>query len=650
VRTSKSSNSGKTQPAAQSSRRTATPVTDANRDAFDARDLIYRPALVELPLELYPDWNRIHILDQGQQGACTGFGLAAVINYQLASRRKLAIQSSSSRVSPHMLFEQAKRFDQWPGVRYNYSSARGAMKAWFHTGACSEALWPQPQAVSSGLTPAQQASALDVPLGAYYRVLPMRTDVHAALVETGVVYVVAGTHDGWGAVWGLSEIPFDGATGPGTSGHAFAIVGYTKDGFLVQNSWGSKWGGFVDASGQAHAGIALWRYADFDRNVWDLWVARLAIPLESLDALPGRSKAPSAIGKRENIGGPPAHRIWGHYVHIDDGEFDTAGQYPTYPAEIPRIVEAALTAEDGKPVDHVLLIAHGGLNSVDGAGSRVGAWREVFKRNRIGEIHFIWETGLVATIADLITGKRAEVQERVGGISDWTDSWIERLTGRAGHAVWHDMQRDAESSYSPGNPNAAGSALSAELIRQWNDLPKKPTIHLLGHSAGAIWQGHLLQDWARQKGPTINNLILMAPACTVDFFFDHYVPQLQSRILDEAIAMKLDDGAEQDDSVAFIYRKSLLYLVSNAYEDPRAAVPILGIDKYTGDVQARLKAAVVAQYFTSIIAAHGSSQSASSTHGGFDNDLASMNHVLGRVLGAAPANGKAFVSDDLKGY
>jgi Papain family cysteine protease len=643
-------NKKKEPPPARQRRKAAAPKTDANRDAFDARDLIYRPALVELPGALYPNWDWITPLDQGQEGACTGFGLAAIINYQLASRRKQPLRSANERVSPHMLFEQAKRFDQWPGVKYDYSSARGAMKAWFHTGACSEALWPAAAQASSGLSPAQQASALDVPLGAYYRVLPRRTDVHAALVETGVVFVAAGTHDGWADAYGKPEIAFEGSTGPGTSGHAFALVGYTKEGFLVQNSWGAKWGGFVDPGGKKRAGIALWRYADFDRNAWDLWVARLAIPLESLDALPGRSKSPTALGKRESVAGPPAHRIWGHYVHIDDGEFDTTGQYPTYPNEVARIVDAALTAEDGRPVDHVLLIAHGGLNTIDGAGSRVGAWREVFKRNRIGEIHFIWETGLVATIADLITGKKAEVQERVGGVSDWTDSWIEKLTGRAGNAIWRDMQRDAESAFSTGNPGAAGTAFLKALFAHYNALAKKPKFHLLGHSAGAILHGHLLQDWARRGGPAIDTLTLMAPACTVDFFFGQHVPQLKNGTLRETAVMKLDDGTEKDDSVAFIYRKSLLYLVSHAYENPKAVVPILGMDKNAADVAKRLVGAGVANKYSSIIAAPGSAQSASRTHGGFDNDLASMNHVLERVLGKPPGAGKKFEPDNLKGY
>src|SRR3989304_5463012 len=117
-------------------------IRDVQRDSFDFRDLIYRPALVELPDELYPRWNYLHILDQKSEGACTGFGLAAVVNYLLAHKHKRAPTKPQVRASARMLFEMAKRYDQWPGEKYDWSSSRGAMKGWFKHGVCSEDDWP----------------------------------------------------------------------------------------------------------------------------------------------------------------------------------------------------------------------------------------------------------------------------------------------------------------------------------------------------------------------------------------------------------------------------------------------------------------------------------------------------------------------------
>lgn len=48
------------------------------------------------------------ILDQGHEGACTGYALAAVINF-LLSRRNI-----DRAVSSRMLYELARRYDEWP--------------------------------------------------------------------------------------------------------------------------------------------------------------------------------------------------------------------------------------------------------------------------------------------------------------------------------------------------------------------------------------------------------------------------------------------------------------------------------------------------------------------------------------------------------
>ena len=92
-------------------------------------------------------------------------------------------------------------------------------------------------------------------LGAYYRLRPVVTDYHAAINETGAIFVSARVHGGWGAPpesngKALPRIKFSSAQ---TGGHAFAIVGYVSDGFIVQNSWGKKW---------AQKGFAVWLYED----------------------------------------------------------------------------------------------------------------------------------------------------------------------------------------------------------------------------------------------------------------------------------------------------------------------------------------------------------------------------------------------------
>ena len=55
------------------------------------------------------------ILNQGQEGACTGFGLACVANY-LLWRQHLALGGSvPASVSLRMFYNPARHYDEWPG-------------------------------------------------------------------------------------------------------------------------------------------------------------------------------------------------------------------------------------------------------------------------------------------------------------------------------------------------------------------------------------------------------------------------------------------------------------------------------------------------------------------------------------------------------
>src|SRR6187455_1214620 len=91
---------------------------DARPDRLDLRDLPYRPPLRSLPpafpgdaavREFLAGYVRAGlVLDQGTEGACTGFGLAGVVNYLFWVRhRNLAEKGDLARVSARMLYELA---------------------------------------------------------------------------------------------------------------------------------------------------------------------------------------------------------------------------------------------------------------------------------------------------------------------------------------------------------------------------------------------------------------------------------------------------------------------------------------------------------------------------------------------------------------
>src|SRR5438128_117917 len=84
-------------------------------DSVDFRDRMYTAALVDVPQRIrLEDYRRyvVPIHDQGQEPACTGFALATVANYLLRRRK---VDRDDVAVSPRMLYEIAKRYDEWAG-------------------------------------------------------------------------------------------------------------------------------------------------------------------------------------------------------------------------------------------------------------------------------------------------------------------------------------------------------------------------------------------------------------------------------------------------------------------------------------------------------------------------------------------------------
>jgi hypothetical protein len=182
---------------------------------------MYVPTLVEvgvrIPISQYRR-HRVPILDQGEEGACTGFGLATVAHYLL---RRRAVVRDTRRVSPRMLYALARRYDEWTGEDYEGSSCRGAMKGWHKHGVCADTIWRHdPGTPDYILTDERLRDAQRRPLGAYFRV--NHKDVvamHAAITEVGVLYASASVHTGWDEVKPDGSIPF-GERSSMLGGHA----------------------------------------------------------------------------------------------------------------------------------------------------------------------------------------------------------------------------------------------------------------------------------------------------------------------------------------------------------------------------------------------------------------------------------------------
>ncbi len=585
-------------------------ITNTQADVPDNRDLIYQSPLIKLEKFIDPlVHTRRRILDQKSEGACTGFAVAAAINLlnQRAGRDIV--------VSARMLYEMAKRNDEWPGEEYDGSSLRGAIHGWKNMGVCKEDLWQYRVGSNKGsLTIEMARDARNNTIGAYYRLKPVISDFHAALNETGVIAVSAKVHKGWDdPEYGIIEYHKNKG-----GGHAFVIVGYNDKGFWIQNSWGKSWG---------DNGVALWSYEDWVKNVMDAWVFRLALPTPQIFNMRAESARLSTeeAGKTEKSAVPRSN-IAGHFVHIDDGAYMASGRYWSTDADVEQT--AKLVANSTK-YKHVLLYVHGGLNSPKDSAYRIAAMKDVFKANEIYPFHVMYDTGIAEELKDLILRKEANASERTGGFCDWTDRFVEGLVRRPGTLLWDEMKQDAHDAFSRGG---AGIDTLGHFFNHIKKSGRRVKFHLVGHSTGAVAIAHLLQT-LRRSNISISSCSLMAPACTIDLYHDAYLPVLQKKTkirLGDMAIYNLKNELEEDDHVAKVYRKSLLYLVSKAFERVKDK-PLLGMENFEA-------LATTAGPQPKFIYSNGveGQRTRSTSHGGFDNDVYTMNHILRRVLGAKP--------------
>jgi hypothetical protein len=507
------------------------------------------------------------------------------------------------RVSPRMLYHMARIYDEWAGEDYEGSSCRGAMKGWHRHGVCTERKWPyyDRRGRARFLRPKagweQEAAAR--PLGAYYRVnKDSIADLQAAIHEVGAVYVSAAVHDGWFLEEAdtLPKIPMM----PGeTGGHAFALVGYRPDGFIVQNSWGRSWG---------YGGFALMTYEDWVEHGSDAWVAVLGAPM-SVEAPPTTVSSyrlrDVADGKAEWSwrSDRAAPRAAYHNRNVEPLSEDVAYRHTVVLGNNGRALNRFLYLHDAAdavreaafrlPLDwlrgqsklKLVIYAHGGLNDEETSVKRIRVMAPYFRDNEIYPLFVTWKTGLMESMVGMLEdvagrffaprgieparGWLTDLEQQISEARDRTiEVACEQLLIKP---VWMQMKQNAEAAAAA---RAGVALLAAHLLALKKELPKLE-VHLIGHSAGSILLGHLLTKLgARIK---TSSLSLYAPACTVEFALSHYGRAVQRRALtkNRIYCDLLDDERERADSVG-PYGKSLLYLVSRALETVHK-MPILGM-------------------------------------------------------------------------
>jgi len=558
------------------------PILDARPDTIDFRDQMYIADLTEVPVEKnLADYQKagVPILDQGADGACAGFGLATVAQYLLRTRK---VRPDTTNISPWMLYQMAQCADPHDeSAAYGQSgnpdvgaSCRSAMKGWNQNGVCQASYF-------SKAGPCKPANELVVdarlrPLGAYFRVNHKDlVAMHTALTEVGILYVSALVHRGW---FDAKEDGLIRQSPDYRGGHAFAIVAYDKAGFWIQNSWGKHW---------AASGFGYLSYDDWLENGTDVWVARLGVPIELSRAYSAATINTSNLDVQSS--GYAVPELAPHIISIgDNGILNTNGQWAKTADQVREVFKTQFPADTKSwRKKRLVLYAHGGLVSESDAVSRIGWYWSNLKPCEMYLVGFVWHTDYLTTLGEILHDALAQIKPE--GILDTTkDFLLDRLDdslepiGRVftGKSEWDKMKANAMAATQAAS---GGARIAATAIKEYSDSLSEADralleIHLVGHSAGSIFLAPLIQFLTNDCGLQIQTCTLWAPACTIDLFRDFYVPAVGSAKKIEKLALfTMDDTTERADNCAEIYHKSLLYLVSDAFET-QFRVPLLHPD------------------------------------------------------------------------
>jgi len=611
------------------------------KDAPDLRDQVYLPSLRPLSSELPIDATLVRALrsgdplnwlprDQGEEGTCAAQAAATLIDLQRIQTAKPSF--IAPQVSARMLYQMAiqQNYDrQTDGV-----CLRDVIKGFYHNGVCSEGLWRYKSCDTkpSRLTIKRAKDARKISLGAYYRLRPSLNDYHAALNDVGAILVSSGIHEGWSKHLVARRDGHINSGYPQSSAHAFVIVGYDSKGFLVLNSWGKQWGGFLGCPGVAH-----WRYDDWADNIFDGWVLRLAVSTPAAFLYTVGDQGIYLTGKPAAAASTPAFQVRGHLIHLDDGSPVIRSRYPYDDRTIAetcryltilgrrtkRAKPLAGPSPRGAKYRGVALKLSGSLLGLDDIVREINHEKEAFKRKNLYPLTVAWCNDFVektsSVLSQLALGATKQIDTRSSGL----DALIESQIRGVGRAFWRDIERASAKSTAVDGPLswAVTNLLRLEGL----------SLHILSDGAGAILLCDLVEmlESARNEDfvrltQMIRTVDLIAPTVTAD----RLDKILGSVGTSAKVTLHVPSRETEARLSVGMYSKSLLQLIENAFcsSEPEDRPNFVGKSLVCSGIQSVIMNDFPALCINEI--------SVDAPYGQFlaQNDLYSRSNLLPRIL------------------
>jgi len=387
----------------------------------------------------------------------------------------------------------------------------------------------------------------------------------------------------------------------------------------------------------------------------DVWVAQLGVPVMADLWARGAADVTSGTFRAGQV--IPLNEIRPYVVDVgNNGSLSDRGDYWTTEQDLKRLFMETIPerTRDWRK-RRIMLYIHGGLNSERDVAKRIVAYRDVCLANEIYPLHIMWESDWFSSVKNIIEDQFTAADERAGGVfldhlREARDRVLELTLAFPGGNLWQEMKENARlaSERTTGAmqlvvkyANMAKASLGRTAGTDWE-------LHVVAHSAGAILTAHAIAPLA-SLGMSWKTLQFMAPAIRMELFKEAMVPKILNNTCPKPSMYILSKVGELDDDVG-PYGKSLLYLVSNAFEGSRE-VPLLGMQKFLEEDRTVLELldSRVDGLPGIVVSGEGGgpgAMSMSGTHGGFDNDPNTMNSALVRILGELPK--VAFTDRDLR--
>jgi len=216
----------------------------------DERDLVLEsiyPDSVTLPktYDLRKDLSPVR--DQGTQGACSAQTAAAIKEWQ----EKVDVQFKGY-MSPQFIYNLRNSGEE--GM-----TPRDTMKILYKIGIVPESDYPYGKIESSsGIDLALIVRAARYRIAGYAKIGTLDS-LKKAIFANGPCYIAFPVYDvNSKEFWKPS---YKGQTSLG--GHAVTVVGWTKDSFIIRNSWSASWG---------DNGYTYFKFTDWGMH-WEAWTA-----------------------------------------------------------------------------------------------------------------------------------------------------------------------------------------------------------------------------------------------------------------------------------------------------------------------------------------------------------------------------------------